>query len=203
MGVNWWRLRVVPHPDTVPYAAAFDDLIEATPPGGEVAYDLPQPKWWFLHHLTRRGFLLHGTNRRELTEMRTRATFDAHGAPIDAAFASDDALWPLYFAVVDRDFAQSYINWCEHPGNGTSRYLFSIGSDPRDPRSWSDGTIYILDGATFQQTPGSREFTSRVPVSPRARLHVTPADFPLKDRTRGHRRGDSVRKVSILHALRL
>lgn len=201
--MNLWRLRVVRHPDTAPHADAFETLLERTPPGGRVEYDLPQPKWWFLHHLVRRGYLLHGTNHRDVDRLRTRDTFDAHGQPIAAAFASDDAIWPLYFAVVNRPVAGSYINWCEHPGNGTSRYLFSIGSDPRDPASWTDGAIYVLPAETFEHTPESREFTSRVPVSARASLEVSPDDFPLKDRTRGHRRGDSVRKVAILHALRL
>src|SRR5207245_1523685 len=123
------------------------------------------------------------------------------GAPVRAVFASDDAIWPIYFAVVDRAFAQSYINWCEHVP-GASRYLFSIGSDPRDRRSWTNGTIYLLPRETFRATPNSRELVSETPVQPRARLSVSPDDFPLRSRTRGHVRGDSVRKVALLHALR-
>jgi hypothetical protein len=135
-------------------------------------------------------------------EFHTRKNFDAYGEPIDAVFASDDAIWPLYFAVVNRPVAQSYINWCEHVGD-MSRYIFSIGSDPHDERSWTTGTIYVLPRDTFAQTRDSRELVSRVAVRPRARLRVEPDDFPLRDRTRGHTRGDSVRKVSIRHALRL
>jgi hypothetical protein len=201
--VNLWRLHVVRHPDLREQEAAFDALLEQTPPGGELAYDLPWPKWWLLHHLVARGFLLHGTNAAGVAELRTRDTFDAHGKPISAMFASDDAIWPLYFAVVNRPVAQSYINWCEQPGDGTSRYLFSIGSDPRLPESWTDGAIYVVPRDSFTQTPRSREFTSAVPVAPRARLAVSPDDFPLRAKTRGHRRGESVRRVSIRHALRL
>jgi hypothetical protein len=184
--------------------AAFDTLLGRTPDGGTVDYDLPQPKWWFLHHLVRHGFVLHGSNEPAIDEFRTRQTFNAHDVPIDAVFASDDAIWPLYFAVVNRPVAQSYINWCEHPGNGTSRYLFSIGSDPNDDASWTTGTIYVLPRETFEPTPGgSRELVSLVPVRPRALLTVEPEDFPYKGKTRGHRRGDSVRKVSLKNALRL
>jgi len=118
-------------------------------------------------------------------------------------FASDDAIWPIYFAVVNRPVVRSLINWCEHPGNGTSRYVFSIGADPRDDASWTTGTIYVLPSATFTLTPQSRELTSLVPVRPRARLAVEPDDFPFKTKTRGHRRGDSVRKVWLKNALRL
>jgi hypothetical protein len=200
---NPWRLLKVRHPAlTGGDARAFDALLASTREGGVVDYDLPQPRWWFLHHLVRNGFVLHGSNEHSIEEFRTRQTFDAYQDPIDAVFASDDAIWPLYFAVVSRPVAQSYINWCEQVGE-MSRYLFSIGSDPRDDRSWTTGTIYVLPRETFEHTRGSRELVSRVPVRPRARLTVDPSDFPLRDRTRGHARGDSVRKVSIRHALRL
>jgi len=200
---NPWRLLRVPHPKlTEADESAFDALLERTPDGGIVDYDLQQPKWWFVHHHLRRGYLAHGSNEATIDEFRTRQTFDAHDVPIDAVFASDDAIWPIYFAVVNRPVAQSYINWCEHVGD-SSRYLFSIGSDPRDERSWTTGTIYLLPRATFDYTPASRELVSRVPVRPRARLAVDPDDFPLRSRTRGHRRGDSVRKVSIRNVLRV
>lgn len=194
----------MPSPDVTSDAATFDELLERTPPGGEIAYDLPQPKWVFLHHLVRSGYVLHGSNEPAIEEFRTRPNFDAHNVRrVDAVFATDDAIWPIYFAVVNRPVAQSYINWCEHV-RGASRYLFSIGSDPRDDRSWTTGAIYVLPRDTFEPTPGmSRELTSLVPVRPRGRLTVEPEDFPFKRQTRGHRRGESVRRVVMRNALRL
>lgn len=190
-------------PDTGPHAAVFGALLERTPTGAEITYDLPQPKWWFLHHLVQSGYVLHGSNERAIDEFATRENFDAHNTRrVNAVFATDDAIWPLYFAVVNRSVASSYINWCDHVP-GASRYLFSIGSDPADPRSWTEGTIYVLPRETFMPTPESRELTSLVPVSPRARLHVTPDDFPFRRQTRGHRRADSVRRVVIRNVLRL
>ncbi|NUR75824.1 MAG: hypothetical protein HOQ28_06000 [Thermoleophilia bacterium] len=201
--MNVWRLLVMRDPDLAPHSAAFDALLARTPEGALVEYDLPQPKWWFLHHLVTHGFLLHGSNEASIDEFETRPNFDAHNERrVDAVFASDDAIWPLYFAVVNRSVAQSYINWCEHPGNGTSRYLFSIGSDPRRVESWTTGTIYVLPSETFEPTPESRELTSVVPVRPRARLTVAPDDFPFKAQTRGHRKGATPRSVSIRHTLR-
>lgn len=205
MSWNPWRLLVLRHPSlTSAERAQFDELLARTPDGATIDYDLPQPKWWFLHHLVTHGFVLHGSNEQSIEEFETRVNFDAHNVrEVDGVWASDDAVWPLYFAVVNRPVAQSYINWCEHPGNGTSRYLFSIGSNPRHDASWTTGTVYVLPRATFEPTPESRELTSVVPVSPRARLVVEPDDFPFKRQTRGHRRGDSVRKVSLKNALRL
>ena len=201
-GRNWWRLLVLPNPPlSDDDRAAFDALLEQTAAGALVDYDLARPRWWFLHHLVRSGFLLHGTNEPEIAEFRTRANDDAHGRPVDAVFASDDAVWPMYFAVVNRPVARSYINWCEHVP-GASRYLFSIGSDPRDDRSWREGTVYVLPAETFDPTPASRELVSRVPVRPRARLRVAPDDFPFRSQTLGHGPGDTPRSVSIRNVLR-
>jgi hypothetical protein len=201
--LNIWRLLVMRHPDLEPYTASFDALLARTPEGGEIEYDLPQPKWWFLHHLVTHGYVLHGTNERAIDEFRTRRNFDAHNVrEVDAVWATDDAIWPLYFAVVNRPVAQSYINWCEHPGNGTSRYLFSIGSDPKAPESWATGTVYVLPRDTFEPTPDSRELTSTVPVRPRARLTVEPEDFPFRSKTRRHAQGDTPNRVALRHALR-
>ncbi len=202
-GRNWWRLLVLRNPSLGhDDKAAFDELLAATPEGGVVEYSLPQPRWWFLHHLVRSGYLLHGTNEPAIAEFRTRDNNDAHGNPVHAVFASDDAVWPIYFAVVSRSFARSYINWCEHVP-GASRYLFSIGSDPADDRSWCDGTIYVLSGETFEPTPNSRELVSPVPVRPRALLRISPDDFPFRRRTRGHGPGGTPRSVSIRNLLRL
>ena len=202
--MNPWRLLVMRHPAlSQADEAAFDALLARTPAGGTIEYDLAQPKWQYLHHQIRRGYLVHGSNEQAIDEFRTRQNLDAHQQPVEAVFASDDAIWPLYFAVVNRPVAQSYINWCEHPGNDTSRYLFSIGSDPKAHESWTTGTVYILPRDTFEPTPDSRELTSTVPVRPRARLTVEPEDFPFKSKTREHAKGDTPNRVALRHALRL
>ena len=201
--LNPWRLLVMPHPRlTEAETAAFDALLARTPEGGEVQYDLPQPKWWFLHHAVSRGLVLHGTNQTALPELRTRATGDAFGVPVEGLFASDDAIWPLYFATVRRAaLKHGYINWAMHI-RGASRYLFSIGADPRDPGSWSDGTIYLLPVASFRRTGETRELISAEPLRPRALLHVTPDDFPFRHATIEHGAGDLPRRVVVRHALR-
>jgi hypothetical protein len=201
--LNPWRLLVMPHPTlSAKDRGVFDELLDATPTGTRIDYGLPQPKWWFLHHAVSRGLLLHGTNERELTELRTRATGDAFGAPVTALFASDDAIWPLYFATVNRArLRHGYVNWATHV-RGASRYIFSIGADPQDPASWTDGVVHLLPAATFTRTGTTRELVSAEPVSPRATLAVTPDDFPFRAQTIGHEAGATPRRVAVRHALR-
>jgi hypothetical protein len=197
--VNLWRLHRVPFPDLAPHRVAFDALLESTPEGAAVDYRLEPPRGWFLHHLVRHGFVLHGSNNSGIGEFELRGNFDAHNVRhVEGVFASDDAIWPLYFATADRwGGRRGLINWCEHAG-GEARYLFALEGEP----SWTDGTVYALPRETFEPTPGSRELVSLVPVRPRLRVPVTPADFPLRDRTIGFRRGESVRRVALRHALR-
>ncbi|HJQ73478.1 MAG TPA: hypothetical protein VJ814_01235 [Gaiellaceae bacterium] len=201
--LNPYRLLVMPHPRlTEADREAFDRLLAATPEGGDVAYDLAQPKWWFLHHAVGSGLLLHGTNESGVGLLGTRANNDAFGAPVEAVFASDDAIWPLYFATVRREALRyGYINWAVHVRD-SSRYVFSIGADPADAGSWSDGTIYLLPGGSFRRTGMSRELVSDTAVAPRARLAVTPDDFPFRSQTIEHGAGDTPARVVVRHALR-
>ncbi|HEY2776650.1 MAG TPA: hypothetical protein VGI77_02000 [Gaiellaceae bacterium] len=198
--MNLWRLHPIAFPDVSPYREAFDALVEGTPDGGTVDSTADAPRWWFLHHLIRRGYLLHGSNNTAIDEFEPRGNFDAHNVRhVEGVFASDDAIWPIYFATADRTGGRrGLINWCEHVGSG-ARYLFALEGDP----SWVGGMVYALPSETFEATPGSRELVSFVAVRPRLRVPVRPDDFPLRDRTIGFRRGESVRRVTLRHALRL
>jgi hypothetical protein len=92
--VNLWRLHRVPFPDVGSYERAFDALVESTAPGAAVEYRLEPPKWWFLHHLVRRGFVLHGSNNAAIGEFELRGNYDAHNVRhVEGVFASDDAIW--------------------------------------------------------------------------------------------------------------
>jgi hypothetical protein len=134
--VNLHRLHPVAFPDVSAHAPAFDSLIAATPPGEAVSYTPDAPRWWFLHHLVRRGFVLHGSNSTTIDEFEPRGNFDAHNVRhVEGVFASDDAIWPIYFATADRTGGRrGLINWCEHTGAG-ARYLFALEGEP----SWSTG----------------------------------------------------------------
>jgi hypothetical protein len=198
--MNLWRLHHVPFPDVSKHEDEFNALVDATANGDAVDYTAGVQRWWFLHHLIRRGYLLHGSNNTGIEEFEPRGNFDAHNVRhVEGVFASDDAIWPIYFATADRTGGRrGLINWCEHAGSG-ARYLFALEGEP----SFVDGMVYALPSETFEATPGSRELVSLLAVRPRLRVAVSPDDFPLRDQTIGFRRGESVRRVTIRHALRL
>ena len=150
----------MPHPDlSHDDEAAFDELLARTPEGGVVDYDLQQPKWWFLHHQIQRGYLVHGSNEPAIDEFRTRANLDAHQRPIEAVFASDDAIWPLYFAVVNRAGRAELHQLVRARRRRLALHLLDR-LRPGRRALMDDGTIYLLPRATFRATPSSRELVS-------------------------------------------
>jgi hypothetical protein len=199
--VNPYRLLVMPHPRVD--GASCRELLERTPAGAEIAYDLPQPKWHFLHWAVGAGFLLHGTNALGLASLQSRPQGDAFGAPTEGLFASDDAIWPLYFATVRRTALRyGYINWALHV-RGTSRYVYSICADPRSDDSRTTGAVYHLPAETFKRTGSTRELISPTPPAPRAWLRVEPDEFPFRGQTIEHGAGATPMRVVLRHALRL
>ena len=186
--------------------SAFDRLYtEAVEPGtgAEIPYSLPAPKWQFLCYLTdNKGVLVHGSPNPDIEEFEPRQSNDVEEfGNRQAVYAASDALWAMYFAVIDRNNGVSSLhNAClrvvaEDGSKSEPYYFFSINSDVLPQQPWSDGTIYILPRSGFEPQPPAalRGITFEVqqwacpdPVRPLARLNVTPADFPFLQQIRGH-----------------
>jgi len=168
----------------------FDALLEVTPAGGWVDYRSSRPKHEFLRYLAEeRGLLLHGSNDPEIPEFTPRPQHTYTGEPIEAVFATTDGVWVLYFATVARPPVWSLRNACNVLGD-SRRYLFSIDTDPAAAATWTNGAVYILERDSFTSTY-DQEWVSTTPVRPRARLAVTPEDFPFRGRVFRHRVGES------------
>jgi hypothetical protein len=173
--------------------------------GAEVPYDARIPKHVFLDHLVRtRPVLFHGTGDGEIREFRPRRQTDYDDRWTFGVFATDDPIWPLFFAVVNRPVARSLINACSRR-RGYSEYYFSVGSDARSPETWRAGWVYVLPRATFTRHPAGPEWTSPTPVRPLARLRVAPPDFPFLADVVSHRLGEptgrAVVRATLLRAL--
>jgi hypothetical protein len=191
------------HADDTAFARLVQEVDEAG--GAEVAYDAQAPKHAFFRYLLeQRPVLLHGTGDPAIRRFEPQRQTDYDNEWTNAVFATDDPIWPLFFAVVNRPVARSLINACSRR-YGESHYYFSIGTHPKQPDAWRRGWIYVLPRATFDLHPSGPEWLSPVAVTPLARFGVEPADFPfLGDVTRhtlGEPVGRAVVRATLLRAL--
>lgn len=199
----------LPRPATEPDAetiAAFERLYAAAVArgaGAVISYTLSAPKWQFLCYLCdHKPILLHGSGQAGIEEFEPRQSNDVKEfGNRRAVYAASDGIWPLYFAVMDRDGGvTSLVNGCMRvigPDGirGAPCYFFSINADALPRRPWRRGTIYLLPRHTFEQQDPlpygggyleSAQWASLVPVLPIARLPVEPEDFPFLGQLYGH-----------------
>lgn len=167
--------------------------------------DLPLPKWAFLNWLVKhKAVILHGSGNPNIHMFEPHAPDDR--SPDDfskqtAVFASDDPIWPIFYAVVDRtNYSLVMLNGALRfrlPDKTFSQthYFFSLTEAVQQQRPWREGVVYILPKGGFsQQQPyklGDFEvlephWASPLPVHPLAKLRVTPEDFLFLDQVRAH-----------------
>ena len=182
-------------PDDDAFARLLEDVDEAG--GAEVAYDTEAPKHAFFRYLLeRRPVLLHGTGDPNISRFEPQRQTDYDNEWTNAVFATDDPIWPIFFAVVNRAVARSLINACSRR-YGESHYYFSIATDPRQPDAWRSGWIYVLPRATFALHPSGPEWLSPVAVAPVARFRVEPEDFPFLGDVTRHTLGEPVGRAVV------
>lgn len=186
--------------------AAFDALFEAcvaegieTPPD----YALPAPKWQFLSHIVEtREVLLHGSGNPGITRFEPRQPNDTtEFGNQRAVYAAGDGIWPLFYAILDRDryrigMINSAVRLVEADGTlGPHGYFFSITDAALRQRPYRRGWIYVLPRSGFVCQPPTQvrgisavvpQWASAQPVTPLFRIEVGPEDFPLLDALRGH-----------------
>ena len=184
----------------------FDALLEETLARGGNAvidYRLAAPKWQFLCYVADyREMALHGSGEPaiDVFEPRQSSDLSAFGRQ-RAVYAAADGLWPMYFAIVDRErHALTLSNACVRLSDPSGQvagpfYFFSISQAALAHQPWRSGTVYLLPRAPFMTQPsvtfGDSEvhiaqLASLEPVAPLARLIVEPEDFPFLHQIRGH-----------------
>ena len=190
-------------------ARAFDATIDAAlaqGPGAEIEYGLPFPKYLFLDYLAeKRGMMLHGSTHRDLAALEPiRNSRDASEfGDQPAIYATQDPLWALFFAVLDRSqlegsISNGAIRLKGDDGTFIRRYYFCINAVSLRRNPWKPGAIYILPGDHFEPDPTQEgmkvgiytllatHWLCRTAVQPLARLLVQPADFPFLNRVWGY-----------------
>ena len=185
--------------------AAIDEFLAAADDARNVPLDVEvdTERWEFLCGVAeRRRIAFHGTGDGGIECFQPRRPIDyAPFGDQEAVFATSDPIWAMFYAIVDRDrYEITLNNACiildDVEGRpGTPHYYFSISRGPLRERPWRDGYVYFLPADTFvEQPPGEYaghsarvpQLASPVPVTPFARLRVSPDDFPFLAQIRGH-----------------
>ena len=158
-----------------------------------IPYDLPYPKYEFLQYLVENDdLILHGSNHSDITHLEPQRQTTFFGRAANAVFATPDAIWCLFFAIVNNDgFTGSKRNGCLRvalPGNRLRKFYWFSLSEPmlRRNEAFCYRSVYVLPRVTFTQGDIADEWTSEKPVTPLARLEVTPSDFPFIDNVAVH-----------------
>jgi hypothetical protein len=189
-------------------ARAFDRLYDAAcaqGPAAQIAYDLPYPKYLFLEYLSvTRGLLFHGSNNRAIDVLRPIrfSTDSSEFGSQDAVYASQDPLWAMYFAVLDRSkirgTSNGAIRLLHQDGAEIRRYYFATSVDELRSHPWTPGALYMLTAEGFEPDPEMHGVTIgpysvvvthwiyRGELAPLARLNVEPQDFPYLDQHWGY-----------------
>jgi hypothetical protein len=179
-------------------------LIDATPSGSFIDFQLPYPKWQFLSYLcTARDLVLHGSQNADIEVVEPRRAIDVRAfSAQNVIYATTDGIWVIYFAIVDRKNFQplSLFNSCLDIRVSPDQimgplYFFSITRSALIQKPWCDGTVYILPRDNFEQEPAQQmlgvdilfpHWVSVKPASPIAKLNVGPRDFPFLADIHGH-----------------
>lgn len=188
--------------------AAFDALYDsavAAGTGEPIDYRLAAPRWQFICHVAdTRPVLLHGSANPGIARFEPRQPVDnTEFGNRNAVYAASDGLWPMYFAILDRErYDLSLVNGAVRPiddegRHGDPLYFFSISEAALPLKPWRRGMLYFLPRDSFEQQKPAvvgdgqvavQQWASPVPVAPLARIEVGPEDFPLLHAIRGHDR---------------
>lgn len=176
---------------------AFDSALASAGAQHSIDYQLPYPKHEFLRYLVaRHDVVLHGSGNGAIDAFEPTWQTDYFGRVRKAVFAASDGIWPMFFAILDRSrYHGSLRNVCfwdvDDAGKGQKYYSFSINAEFLERQPWREGSIYVLQRATFERVVDedgnhSEEWLSTRAVRPLARLAVSPSDFPFLKDVEGH-----------------
>ena len=180
---------------------AFDRLFDSAQESGPntlIHYDLPYLKSDFLNYLCDwRGFVMHGSPLHDLDTLQPirKSKDKTEFGNREQIFASPDAMWAMWFAILDKSKYHLTRNGCVRVGTGLQRikyYHFELPKSNRENYPFIEGTMYITRPENFPHkrpfpfldylNAEIEEWGSTDPIVPLARIKVQPQDFPYLDR---------------------
>jgi hypothetical protein len=199
------RLTLPPIAWDQPKRSAFAELLQRVTggnPGNWIAYDLPYPRHEFLQYAADTDqFIFHGSNNTEIQRFQPiRKSFELRDTGgrgnLPAVYGTHDGIWPIFFAIVDRERLSGSIRngvmyFNNRQGKRLPVYNFSINREMLAERPYCTGAVYFLPKDSFRRLKlvgdaWSNEWASQEPVDPIARLLLRPEDFPFLEQIGGH-----------------
>ena len=194
-------IRRVVGPVPIEHRQAFDRLLTASlrpERGGRIDEPLPHLKAAFLNYLCDwRGYVAHGSPLAHLTRLeplRLGADTTAFGNRRQV-FGSPDALWAMWFAIVDKTRVSRTDNGCVRVDRGPGRvkyYHFELPREARATPPFVTGRVYLARPEDYPERRDQglldwldaeiEEWGSAGPVTPLLSVAVAPDDFPYLDR---------------------
>ena len=193
------RRKVTPVEEV--HRQTFDQSLERAldnDPRIPLDYDLPFPKSDFLNYICDwRRYVVHGSPLHDLDVLKPiRKSGDNNEfGNRQQIFTSPDAIWAMWFAILDKDKCNLTNNGSVRIRRGNRRvkyYHFELPKSNKENSPFTEGMIYITRTEDFpdkQPFPildwfdaEIEEWGSTQPVSPLARIRVSPQDFPYLDR---------------------
>ncbi len=194
-------IRRVVQPFSPEEQTAFDKLLDSAlsaGPNSPIDYRLPYPRLDFLNYICDwRGYVAHGSILPDLTLLQPLryGRDDNEFGNRQQIFCSPDAIWAMWFAILDKKNVRVTENGCVRVGSRPSRlkfYHFDLPAECKDNPPFVNGMMYIANAADF---PARRaypmlawfdaeieEWGSAKPLAPLAKLPVKPSDFPYLDK---------------------
>ncbi len=152
------------------------------------------PVWAFLCWLCdKRGYVAHGTGQDDISLFEPRQSNDVGWfGNRQAVYASSDALWAMFYAVMNRqEVAMTISNAAIHVYRGDRLeplYFFGVSRHAVEQRAFRNGWVYFLASTGFERQQGgesgewryeSCQCANLEPVKPEFRVAVRPEDFPF------------------------
>ncbi|WP_053365681.1 hypothetical protein [Bacillus sp. FJAT-27245] len=188
----------------------FEKIYEESAAGNiEVNYSSRFPKHRFIQYIaSRKQVIVHGSNNREIGEFEARRQTLYNGQFVNAVFGTKDGIWPLFYAVLDKNKVKGGIrNACLKVAGGRPHYFFSLNKETLEGDPWTSGMIYFLPGETFERAGSGLvsfdEWVSKTPVKPIAKISVEPTDFYFLDKVSCHKDTESIVKSWLLYKFRV
>lgn len=138
------------------------------------------------------GLLARGANQADFEIFEPIDGKDCFDRPVKAVFASPDAAWPMFFALVDRQNPHLCCFWGDalwaQPDEGPPRkvYACAINREAFENSPYITGCVYLLPSENFHPVLSDQgrltlESISETSVRPLARITITAQDFPFRD----------------------